>query len=83
MEVIFYYAILVTAFFVGWLLAWLCKDELVSDRKWLKYTAIVAFIALIGDILIYRNLAVRFSILYLIIILFIMLYLGKNKRFMK
>jgi len=78
-----YTLVLLTVVPIGWFLSWLCKDELVSDRKWLRYFLISVFIILSSIVLLYRNITIILSLLYLVMVLIIMLYLGKNKRFMK
>ena len=82
-EVIFYILVLATAFPVAWLLAWLCDDELVSDKKWFKYTLYCLGIVLLVILIFYRNLAIILSLVYMIIILLMLLWFGKNTKWIK
>ena len=82
-EFIIYFAILLTALPVGWFLAWLCKDELVSDRKWFYYALELVIAVLVGDLIFYRNLSVILSLIYFAIMILVMIHLGKNRKFMR
>ncbi len=78
-EVIAYILILLTSWLVGKLLAWLCDDELVPDRKyffWLSYLflgiALIMFFA-------YFDVAMILSLVYMVFVFGVMLSENKNK----
>lgn len=79
-EAIVYIFVLATALPIGWLLAWLCKDELAKDRKyflWLAY--FIIFISLVL-MLFYFNIPILLSIAYMLIILAILAKFGRRYR---
>jgi len=75
--------ILLTAVPAGYFLAWLCKDELVDGRKWFKIILYCLFVILIGVLIFYRSLNVILAVVYMIIVTFIALWKGKDKKFLR
>ncbi len=78
-EVIIYFAILATSYPVAKLLAWLCDDELLKDRKYFILFAYFLIVISIIFMIFYFNIATILSLVYLMLILFFLL--GKDKKF--
>jgi len=76
-----YAVILLLGIPAGYLLAWLCRDELVDGRKWFKILSWISFILVILFLLIYRDVAVILTLVYICIISLISLYKSYDKRF--
>jgi len=76
-------AILLTAIPVGYVLAWLCRDELVDGRKWFKMIIYILVILLIVFLLVYKDASILFSLMYMLIITYISLFKSKDKGFVK
>jgi len=74
--------ILVTAIPVGYLLAWLCKDEIVY-KKWMLVILYCFIIVLIIFVLFYRNLEIILGLIYMIIIALVSIFKSKDKVFLK
>jgi uncharacterized membrane protein YoaK (UPF0700 family) len=73
--------ILILAFPVGYLLAWLCRDELVSGRRWFK---LLAFLSLIfAAIFLFFNLTISLSLFFIFIVILISLKKGYDKKWVK
>lgn len=73
--------VLLTSLPIGWALAWLCKDELASDKNWLLTILICFFILAI--IFFFYNTNFFFSMVYMIVVISLMLFIGKNKKFIR
>lgn len=73
--------VLLTSIPAGYFLAWLCKDELVDGRKWFKLIIYCLFIILVLLLIFYRNINVLLTVAYMIIVVFVALFLGKDKKF--
>jgi len=80
-KLLLYALILITAFPAGYFLAWLCKEELVDGRKWFKIINYCLFVILISLLIFYRNISIIFTVIYMIIVVFVSLLEGKNKKF--
>ncbi|HUS50915.1 MAG TPA: hypothetical protein VMZ91_12175 [Candidatus Paceibacterota bacterium] len=78
-----YAVILLLGIPVGYLLAYLTRDELVSGRKWFKMISVISFILAIILLIFYRNLAVILTLAYICITSLISLYKSYDKRFVK
>jgi hypothetical protein len=79
-EVIFYLLILATAFPIGLLLARLCEDELVKDKKYFFMMSCLLILISIIFLLYSMNFSMIFSSIYMIFIFSILLYKGKASR---
>lgn len=79
--VIIYLAVLATSLPAGRLLAWLCEDELLKDRKYFIMLAYFLIIAALGFIILYFDVSIVFSIVYMLLILLVMLH--KSKKYFK
>jgi len=68
---------------IGYLLAHLCRDELVDGRKWFIILIIIS--AIVGIILLIanRNFPIILTLLYIIITSFISFILSYNKKFVR
>ncbi len=76
-----YVFILVLAFPVGYLLAWLAKDELVAGRRWFILIAIISVIAQIPVALfIETKLPAVLTLLFLAIICLVAVWKSKDKK---
>jgi len=81
-QVILFVIIILTALPVGWLLAWLCKDEIVF-RKWF-YVLFYFFIAVAIILLIFtRPVYEILTIFYIILLILLAIYKSKDKKFFK
>jgi hypothetical protein len=74
---------LLLAFPAGWLLAYLCRDELVIYRNWFKAIILISFITsvIIAFINFKEKWTIIFSLMFLIIISGISLFKGFDKKF--
>lgn len=81
--ILFNILVLITAIPVGWFLAYLTRDELVSGKKWFKLILYILILILVIVILIWRDTSISFALGYMIIVTLVSLYLGKNKKFVK
>jgi len=79
--VLIYAVILLSALPVGWVLAWLCKEELVDGKKWFKLM-IVSFIVLGGvSFIVFRDLPIALSLGYMVLVTGVSLFKGNDKKF--
>lgn len=64
---------------VGFLIAWLARDELMQGRKWLK---ILIVISVIGAIVFYfmKNMPVTFTFVFIIIVSVVSLVKSYDKK---
>ena len=74
---------MLTAIPVGWFLAWLTKDELVSGRKWFRIIFYVLVIVLVVVVLVWKDTPTSMALGYMILVTAMSLFLGKNKKFVK
>jgi hypothetical protein len=78
-----YAMILLSAVPIGLLIAWLCNDELIPDRKYILITSLSLFIFLVILAAAKSNISAILSVIYMIVILGIMFFAGsfskKNK----
>jgi hypothetical protein len=74
--------ILLSALFVGWFLAWLCKDEIIF-RKW--FYIMFYFFIIITLLLVFldRPFYEIFTGIYVIILVVVAILKSKNKVFIK
>jgi len=75
--------ILASSIPAGYILAYLCIDELVSGRKWFKLLALVSFILALVLLFFYRNLTLIFTSAYIFIVSLISYIKSKDKKFVK
>jgi len=75
--------VMLTSIPAGYFLAWLCKDELVDGRKWFKIILICFFVTLVLLLIFFRNLNAILSVSYMIIVTFIALLKGRDKKFLR
>ena len=74
--------ILLLAIPVGYLIAYLCKDELVSYKKYFRILMIVGIIGAIGFKL-YGLLVESLTMLFLLVIALMSFLLSGNKKFLR
>jgi uncharacterized protein YybS (DUF2232 family) len=73
------YVILVASILpVGLLLAWLCQDELIKDKKYFFAMIYVSLAAMIIVYIFYFNASVIFALAYFIFILLILIRKGRK-----
>jgi len=77
--------ILLSAFPIGYFLAWLCRDELVAGRKWF---IIIALAGLISNFYIAfasfsGGLSAILTLFYLAIICFVAVWKSYDRKFVK
>ena len=58
--------ILILSFPSGYLLAYLCKDELVQGRKWFKLLALIS--SILAIVFLFFNLTVTLTCIFIIIV---------------
>ncbi|MCX6748721.1 MAG: hypothetical protein NT076_03880 [Candidatus Pacearchaeota archaeon] len=73
--------ILILAFPVGYFLAYFCKEELVSGRKWFLSISILGFVA--GIIFLFFNLVSSLTCFFISIVSFVSFCKSYDKRFTK
>lgn len=78
LKTIAYLAILLLALPSGYLLSRLCDDELREGRKWFKIITIISLV--LGGILIFFNIVVSFSLLFLAIVSIVSLLKSYDKN---
>jgi len=81
--ILLYVLVFATAIPVGWLLAWLCKDELVDGRKWFMRIGYILVIILIVAVLVWRDVPIVLSLSYMIVVTAVSLYKSNDKKFVK
>jgi hypothetical protein len=72
-------AIILLSIPTGYLIAWLCRDELIVGRKWFRTLIIIALIS--GIIfLIYGNYIIVFTLLFMLIVTLISLIKSFDRK---
>lgn len=76
--------VLLTGFPVGYFLAYLCRDELVKDRKWYMALGILSLaVSLVLAFLNYsKKIEVILTLFYMAIVAFIAIHKSYDKRFL-
>jgi len=82
-EITLYVVLLLTAFPVGWALAWFTKEELVPGRKWLQAFAYVCLCLFVLGLLFYRNYSILFTLFYMIIVAEMSIRKSLDKKFVE
>ncbi len=80
-EILFVLLIFITAFLTGYLLAWLCKDELKQGRKWFKILSLSSII--LSFVFIFFDSKISLTFLFMAIVTFISLKKSYDKKFIK
>ncbi len=80
-QIILIIVILLLAFPLGYLLAYLARDELVEGRKWFKLLAFVSGIFAI--IFLFFSLATSLTLVFISIVSLISLIKSYDKKFVK
>lgn len=75
--------ILASSFPAGYLLAYLCKEELVMGRKWFKGISWICLMVIIILLQVYRNYSIILTLSYLAIVSLISVHKGYDKKFVK
>lgn len=75
--------VMITSLPVGYLLAYLCREELVPGRKWFISLGVISFASAILLIIFYRKLEIILILIYIGITSLINLYLSYNKKFVR
>jgi len=73
--------VLILSFPAGYLLAYLCRDELVAGRKWFKLLALISTI--LALIFLFFNLTIALTCIFISIVSLISLSLSFNKKFVE
>ena len=73
--------ILISSFPSGYLLAYLCKDELVQGRKWFKLLALIS--SLLAIVFLFFNLTIALTLIFIAIVSLISLAKSWDKKFTK
>lgn len=68
MEGLFYFIIMASSIPVGFLLSWLCNDEICYGKKWLKLILFVLILLMAVIYWFYYDLSVFLSLVYLFIV---------------
>jgi hypothetical protein len=79
---IYQICLLVLAIPVGFLIAWLCRDELLSGRVWFRVLIIVSILSAIYFYLI-GNSVITFSCLFILIISLVSFIKSFDKKWTK
>ena len=64
---------------VGYLIAWLARDELIIGRKWFKILMLISVIGIIAAY-IFKEKVILFSFLFILIVSFISFRKSKDKK---
>lgn len=85
MQNLLYTLILLAGFPAGYLLAYLCRDELVAGRKWFIMLSIVSLISavIISFTGFYLKFSVILALFFIIIISLIAVWKSYNKKWVK
>ena len=75
--------VLLSALPIGWVLAWLCKDELVLGRKWFIVIIISFSVLFLSCLIFYRKGSILLSLSYMIIVTYVSLHKSKDDKFVK
>lgn len=79
--------VLLSSFPIGYLLAYLCRDELVQGRKWFILLGVIALAASLVMAFLSIDKAIKFSIIlalfYIAIVSFISCYKSYAKKFVR
>ena len=75
--------ILASAFPVGLLLAYLCKEELVMGRKWFKMISWACLVVIFVLLFVFRNYPVILTLSYIAIVSLISVHKSFNKKFVR
>jgi len=79
-EVVIYLAILATSYPVAILLAWLCEDEIVKDRRYFIALSYFLVIIAIGIFIFHFDSVILLSVAYMLLLL---AFLIKNPKLRK
>ncbi|MBU3912888.1 MAG: hypothetical protein KKB21_04970 [Nanoarchaeota archaeon] len=74
---------LATSFPVGYLLAYLCKEELVNGRRWFKLISWLSAGLILGLLVFYRDFSVILTLAYICIVSLISVHKSFDKKFVK
>jgi len=74
--------VLILAIPVGFLIAYLCRDELIQGRKWFQSIIVLCFLGAICFFII-GNQVVVFSFAFLAIVAFISMLKSNDKKWIK
>jgi len=75
--------VLLTSFPVGYLLAYLTREELVQGRFWLKILAIISLILSVILFFVYKNIAIILTLVYIAITSLVSLWKSYDKKFIR
>lgn len=79
--------ILLTSFPIGYLLAYLTREELVSGRKWIKmlgiFCLILAFIFILISFSLEIKIAVILTLVYIAVVSFVSVYKSYDRKFIR
>ncbi len=85
MQNLLYALILLAGFPAGYLLAWLCRDELRAGKKWFFWLAVVSLVGAV--VLSFTSFAFKFpsilSLFFIIIISLMALWKSHDKKWQK
>jgi len=79
LEAIIYILVLVTAYPVGILLAWLCDDELKYCKKYFIAMIYLLLLIIISFLLFYRNISAILAMVYMIVVFYVMVLRGRKR----
>jgi len=75
--------ILASSFPVGYLLAYLCKEELVTGRKWFKMISWACLALILVLLFVYRDYSVILTLTYIAVVSLISVHKSFDKKFVK
>lgn len=75
--------IIASAFPAGYLLAYLCKDELKAGRKWFRLIAILSVILLFFFVVFMNKIEITGTLAYLCVVSLISFYKSNDRKFTK
>jgi len=80
-QLLFEILVLILAFPAGYLLAYLCRDELVTGRKWFRLLALIS--GWVGVFFLFFNFTIAFSLFFIAIVSLISYEKSKDRKWVK
>ena len=75
-----YVLVMLTSIPVGFLMAWLCSDE-IEYRKWFYLLLVGVGIVFVVSLFVYMELVWLLTLVYFVIVILIGVWKGKDKKF--
>ena len=80
-QILLHIGIMLTAIPIGWLLAWLTRDELVDGKRWFNLIIYALILILIVMFFVWRDISIILALIYMVVVTVVSLYKGGDKKF--